>query len=310
MRIGLLGSTGFVGKSIATTLAARGHELVSVETPRLIADAYSVHALRNAAHRHVDFVERSLAPLAAVDVLVNAAGHSDAQESDKALLFGANALLPATLAATLSRLDIPRFIHISSTSVYGTSPLDEQSRKLVPVTRYGWSKLAGEAAIRHTTPQGHTSIIYRPTSVHGLDRPLTRSLARFATSPLSSVAGDGTAPTPQILVANVAEAAAFLAETALAPADPVNHPYEGLTTASLLEGFGGTPRRIPYRVARNVIRALSTSSHLSAPIAANVRRLEMLWFGQAQSPTWLERNGYKPRAQWGTFFQRLREELR
>jgi hypothetical protein len=129
--------------------------------------------------------------------------------------------------------------------------------------------------------------------VHSADRRITRALTALAGSPLSSVARPGTAPTPQAHIDNVGDAIAFLAVCPEQPPPVVMHPWEGFTTAEFMELLGGRPpRRVPAWLTTAVITALRASGGTLRPVAANARRLEMMWQGQGQAVSWLERSGW------------------
>ena len=141
-----------------------------------------------------------------------------------------------------------------------------------------------------------SAVIYRPPGVHGPSRDVTRSLTRLASSPLSSVAAPGDGNAPQALIQDVADAIAFLALHPFDPPGVVHHPASGLTTAELLRllGDGREPRHVPAAVARLVLGAGRAAGRLSGSAAAHVRRLEVLWCGQAQAASWLTSHGWQP----------------
>ena len=124
---------------------------------------------------------------------------------------------------------------------------------------------------------------------------MTRRVAAVAQSPLRSVAGAGRRPSPQALVENVGAAVAQLC-TAPDPPRVVIHPWEGLTTAALLQLLGGgrTPRRVPEPIARLALWGARATVGRLPHRGADVRRVEMLWFGQPQTKSWLTTQGWSP----------------
>ena len=283
-RVAVLGASGFVGSQVAAALEGRGVDVVRVAAPRLGTASRTADGLaREAAALAKDAVGSLLVEQTEGCVaVVNAAGVAVATGRGDDL-FGANALLPALLAAALPAS--LRLVHVSSAVVQGRRPVLDESDETEPFSPYSASKALGEhLALAHRG----SVVCFRPTSVQGAGRPLTETLRRICGSPLASVARPGTDPTPQALVANVADAAAFLA-LADAPPRIVLHPWEGLTTADLVLLLGA---RRPLRVPRALARALVSTGMLlgrrSGRISGQVRRLEMLWFGQAQSASWLE----------------------
>jgi hypothetical protein len=118
---------------------------------------------------------------------------------------------------------------------------------------------------------------------------VTKTLVRFCSSPLASVAGPGTRRTPQVHVANVGDAIAFTALAAEPVPPVVLHPSEGFTTASLVRELGGRePRHLAGFLASSLIRVGYLVGSRSGHVAGVARRIEMLWCGQAQAPGWLD----------------------
>jgi len=95
----------------------------------------------------------------------------------------------------------------------------------------------------------------------------------------------------------VADAVAFLATTEAQPPAIVAHPSEGLTTASVLTFLGGRrPLEIPRTLAKAAVAVLTACGKVLPQVAANARRVEMLWFGQPQASSWLTEAGWSPPA--------------
>jgi nucleoside-diphosphate-sugar epimerase len=281
--VAVVGASGFVGSQVVAALVARGADVRSVRAPRLTTSA------RTAAELEADRgrpdvraeAQRLRAELSDVVAVVNAAGVADATGTGDEL-FGANALLPAVVADAAP--DGARLVHVSSAAVQGRmSPLDETTLR-APFSPYSASKALGEEVVGARAG----AVCFRPTSVHGPDRGVTRSLHRVVSSPLASVAGRGDGPTPQVLVENVADAIAYVALAAQQPPPVVLQPSEGLTVAGLVRDLGGRePTHVWPWVARLLVRLLGTIG-AAVPAAAGVaRRLEMLWFGQSQVAGWL-----------------------
>jgi nucleoside-diphosphate-sugar epimerase len=216
------------------------------------------------------------------DVVVNAAGVATATGHGDSL-FGANALLPGLLVAVAP--SNARFVHVSSAAVQGRLRVLNETEERAPFSPYSLSKSLGEQVVLATRPG---AVCYRPTSVHGPGRDVTRSLVRVLKSPLASVAGTGELPSPQVRVENVGDAVALLATTEEAPPRVVLHPSEGMTTGNLVRILGGRePLRMPWGLARAAV-AVAFFVGRAVPASAGVaRRLEMLWFGQGQGPSWL-----------------------
>lgn len=288
LRIAVVGSSGFVGSTVARTLEEAGHDVVRVRAPRLPAVAGD----RAARDIPASLVAEVRDMVRGCRALVNAAGNPDASLTDEAALNAANGALAGLLATAARQTEGCRFVHVSSAVVQGRAPVLDDSPASDGFSAYARSKVLGEQLALELGPP--ETVVYRPPSVHAQDRRVTRMIAQIARSPLSVVAAPGTQPTPQALVENVASAIAFLATVEQAPPKVVSHPSEDLTTAGLLELLGGRPpRRIPASLARLGTTTLSLMGRLVPPLSANARRVEMILFGQAQAASWLTAAGWQ-----------------
>lgn len=282
--VAVIGASGFIGRAVASALASRGATVVRCTAPRLTSSGRSLSVLETAlessdAALAMDFLSESLAD---AGVVVNAAGLAT-PTADGDELFGANALLPGVVARAAP--EGARVIHLSSAAVQGRrEPLDE-SMVVAPFSPYSRAKALGEELIRQFRIDATS---YRPTSVHGAGRPVTRSLARVLSSPLASVAGSGDRPTPQVLVENVADAVATVALGAEHPPPVVLQPWEGMTTGQFVRVLGARePWHVPVPLARALVMGVSATGRIRPSAMGLARRLEMMWFGQSQTPGWL-----------------------
>lgn len=225
--------------------------------------------------------------------MINCAGAADASSQDIGILLGANAVLPGVIGAAARRASISRYVHVSSAAVQGRAEILDSTDQFDPFSAYSRSKIFGELQATRFGPD-ETSI-YRPPSVHAVDRRITRGTAWLATSPFASVAAPGNSSTPQSLITNVADAIRFLSTSTESPPRVVHHPSERLTTSLLLELLGGkSPRVVPRPVARASVSLLERLGIAAKPLAPYSRRIEMLWFGQRQAKSWLDEQGWVP----------------
>lgn len=297
----VVGASGFVGGHVVEALSRRGAEVRRVQAPRV---QIAMSAEQRQAH-----LQRLRATINGYPVVVNAAGVSDATGVSK-VLTEANQLMPA-LVADVTRATGARLIHISSAAVQGRKAVLDSTLAWRPFSPYSASKAEGERALLGA---GDHVCIYRPPGVHGTDRSVTRTLVRLACSSFSSVASPGELNTPQALAENVGDAVAFLATSRRTLPSIVHHPSEGLTTASLLTALGGRPpRMIPAPVALATVRAMYVAAHARAGLEGQARRLEVLWFGQEQAPSWLSEAGWQAPVThegWRSLGLRIRNDLR
>ncbi|MDO8309657.1 MAG: NAD(P)-dependent oxidoreductase [Actinomycetota bacterium] len=306
--VAILGASGFVGSAVAAALRPHAR-IVPVAAPRLRSDATTPAAVLAQARSHPE-TERLAGALAGCDAFVNAAGIADAAGADREALAGANALLACMAAVACRDAGVTRVVHVSSAAVQGDRTLDE-SEDMAPFSQYSWSKALGERAVAHASDGG--AIRYRPTSVHGADRPMTRRLARLARSPWAVVAAPGTQPTPQVLAGNVGDAVRFLVLADQSPPGVVLHPWEGITTSRLLTVLGGRePRMVPLGLARATLGLGNAGGRLWRRARIDARRAELLMLGQVQGTSWLTLAGWVPPvgpAGWVTLGRQLAADL-
>lgn len=288
-RIAVVGGSGFVG--VACLSAARNQDLDvwTVAAPRLSTSATTVAAIQQDVSRHSDIVAELAERVQSADVVVNAAGLAAPGAPDSGQLRGANGLLPAVIHSAIRHAGAARYVHVSSAAVQGAIDALDESWGHAPFSPYSTSKALGESALRATDDPD--VVVYRATSVQGVSRETTRRLVALAGARWSSVAGDGAGPSPQVLVQNLADGIVYAATSSVNPPPVVLHPWEGLTCRDVLTLLGGSePRELPEWLARMLVRGTAA---LHRPGTA--RRLEMLWFGQRQTSTWLDDMRWRPR---------------
>jgi hypothetical protein len=292
-RVALVGATGFVGAAVAQALV--DHEVIGVGAPRLVTAARTPAALARAAATapSLGALERAFC---GCDVVVNSAGMPNASSLDEDALFGANALLPRVVLEAAVRAGVRRVVHVSSAVVQNDRLVLDESEAMQAFSPYSASKIAGERVLSFEPPTGVEIVRYRPPSVHAPDRRVTQMITRIASSPFASVARPGDQGSPQALLPNVGAAVAFLATCRLTPPRVVTHPAEGVTAAGLMRDLSGgaRPWLLPRWFAHAVVRLARLVGSVHRPTAANARRIEVLWFGQAQSRSWLTSQGFRP----------------
>lgn len=234
--------------------------------------------------------------LVGADAVVNAAGMADPGCSDFEALYAANAVQPVVVAMATAEAGVRRLVHLSTAAVQGRrDPLDE-TMILAPGTPYGQSKAEAERALLRPGQRAvpDETVIYRPTSVHGAGRAVTRRLAKWAANaPALPVCGPGDQPVPVSLVQNVAAGVVFAA-TSPRVERVVVQPSEGLTVRRLLELFRA--RRIvslPVLPTGLLLGSLAVVGRASPSFEARLRRLELLLRGQGTAARHLTDAGFQ-----------------
>ena len=164
------GGAGFIGGAIARRLLEQGHHVV-------IVDNLSTGARENVPAA-ADFVLADLRSDAAVAALdgrgVDAVLHLGAQSSgeishaDPLADFDTNARGTFLLLRWAERYGIRRFLFASSMAVYGShdGPVSEDT-PVAPISFYGASKVAAEAAVSLFGRHGGSPTILRMFNVYG-----------------------------------------------------------------------------------------------------------------------------------------------
>ncbi len=165
MRIAIAGATGLVGRAIARTLSAAGHEVVSIGRGPECDVRFDLETSATLPR----------GALAGCDALVHAAGVTDEDFADRARAWrkareGATILLEAAVRAHVTRL-----VYISTAHVYG--PLEgviDETRPPAPVSEYAMAHLETEALFHQAARAGPTLLVARPCAVFGMPPSLER----------------------------------------------------------------------------------------------------------------------------------------
>jgi UDP-glucuronate 4-epimerase len=157
MRVFVTGVAGFVGSHLAEALLARGHDVVGVDAfieyyPRAVKEAnladlagqpgFRFHELDLRTARIEPLLDGSTAivHLAAMPGL--ARSWTDVELYTTCNLLATHRLVEAALAT-----GVTRFVHASTSSVYGTLAVGDETAPTQPISPYGVTKLAAEHLI-------------------------------------------------------------------------------------------------------------------------------------------------------------------
>ncbi len=287
-RWAVVGATGFIGRAVVNDLRQRGLDVLEIPAPRVLLDSSCTDGDLVAELAEKDPSLRLLADqLAGIELVVNAAGLAAPDAAATPGLFGANALLPAIVAAAARVAGVPRFIHLSSAAVQGRRAVLDESAETAPFSAYSRSKALGESALLFMTARSESAgtdiFIFRATSVQGPGRTTTESLRRLARSPLASVAAPGTQPTVVSSLQGLVSSIHRLGTSETSIAAIVLQPWEGWTVADVLRRFGERePTRLPAWLCQVVVFAGNLVGRVIPEGAGISRRLDIMWFGQRQ----------------------------
>lgn len=289
MRIGVAGATGFIGQAIT---ACGGAEPVSIPRIRIdqrhgvfFSDSVAVTLATKWCADNSPEYENLVARFRHFDVIINAAGRADPDHRNEWDLLVSNAVLPAVLALAARDGGVRRFLHISSAVVQGRLPLDDRYVYQV-LSPYARSKAEGERTLGHLRAHGAMEVvIYRPPSVISWKRSTAAVILRIARLPIVPVIREGV-PLPTALLENVATIVLHLASVEN-PAEVYAHPWEGMTTGSLLRAASGdrTPKIVQFPWLDGCAERVFDLLCRVQRIAPSARRAEILIRGQVQKST-------------------------
>jgi UDP-glucuronate 4-epimerase len=191
------GAAGFIGSKVAELLAMDGHDVIAVDN---FNQAYDVRIKRWRANRlekvtNLRVIEQDICDLAGTESLMRAAGKVDAilnlaaragvspSVDDPWSYLDTNASGTINLLELCHRLDIPKFILASTSSLYGTHnpmPFREDADTSCPLSPYAASKKAAETmAYTYHFLYGVDVTVFRYFTVYGPAGRPDMSLFRF-----------------------------------------------------------------------------------------------------------------------------------
>jgi nucleoside-diphosphate-sugar epimerase len=314
----ITGATGFIGGRLAERLAGEGHRLrclvrASSDTAKLrdlgveiaVGDLADGRSLAEAATgcRHVFHCAALVSDWATTE------------EINRANVLGTRNLLEASIAAS-----VERFIHFSTTDVYGhpaTASVKEDHRADRFRNWYAETKLKAEAEVRDAESAGGLeAVILRPATVYGPgSKEVIGEIARAIQAHHMLLIDGGRAVAGLCYVENLIDAAELALSHHAAPGQAFNvSDGVAVTWRELADDLAtglGSPRvrwSLPYRLASGLAvflehsyRLLRRATGISSPPLLSRQAVQVLGRDQDFSNRKLrELLGWEPRVDYAT----------
>jgi nucleoside-diphosphate-sugar epimerase len=205
MRVVVTGAAGFIGSHVAEGLVAAGHEVLGIDAftdyyARSLKEANlaEIERLPAFTFHEIDLRDGDLAPvLRGADVVINEAAMPGLGGWDTFPGYeSCNVAAVHRLVQASRRAGVARLVQISTSSVYGSHAVGDESQPTCPISPYGVTKLAAEHLVMaHVRSCGLPALVLRYFSVYGPrqrpDMAFRIFAARLAQGRPIDVFGDG-----------------------------------------------------------------------------------------------------------------------
>jgi UDP-glucuronate 4-epimerase len=177
MRVVVTGAAGFIGSHLAEGLIAAGHEVVGIDAftdyyPRSLKEANlaEIARLPGFTFHEIDLRDGDLASaLRGVDVVINEAAMPGLSGWDAFPSYeSCNVVTVHRLVQASRQAGVARLVQISTSSVYGSHAVGDETQATRPVSPYGVTKLAAEHLVMAQVRScGLPALVLRYFSVYG-----------------------------------------------------------------------------------------------------------------------------------------------
>lgn len=207
MKTFVTGGTGFVGSHLVEALLARNDQVTclvrnTAKAERIFPPDRRPHVVEG----DLDDLDAMARGCRDADVVFHVAGLTSGRNRSELHSVNGHATRTIATVAKKSAPGLRRFVYVSSLAAAGPTtkgtPLDEKA-PAQPVSDYGWSKLAGEEAVRAS---GVPWTIVRPPTVYGPRDTEVLKVFKLAKRGVTLFFGDGTQELSLIYVRDLADA--------------------------------------------------------------------------------------------------------
>lgn len=174
MNVLLTGATGFIGREVATSIAAHGHALtLLVRGPRAEQRAEAMGLPGRIIEGDLEDVRAVSQAVRGANAVVHlAAIVSPALQRDARSVHRVNRDAAVALAMAAKTAEVGRFVFVSSIAAMGFfSGVATRDSICRPVTEYGRAKLEAEHAMLEMRSSGFDVVVLRPPTVYGPGEP-------------------------------------------------------------------------------------------------------------------------------------------
>ena len=207
MKIFVTGGTGFIGSHLVDALLARSDEVTClVRNPAKAERIFSHDKQPRIVVGDLNDLEALARGCEHVDAVFHVAGLTAARNRAEFLAVNGNATRTLASVANDTAPNLQHFVYVSSMAAAGPSTKGTSLREQAatrPVSDYGWSKLAGEEAVRAS---GLPWTIVRPSTVYGPRDTEILKLFKFAKLGICVFFGDGSQELSLVYVADLVDA--------------------------------------------------------------------------------------------------------